>query len=91
MTPSTTTYREYLVLRRDAIVAELASLTSTSMGGKANVKDRDGGTTVDHVGYRMSLLEELAKINDAIKDAQNVEDMANGGDYTFEFDTMYEP
>lgn len=83
-------YLTNLITRRDAISAELAAMDSTKLGGLANVKDRDGGTTVDHVQYRLSLLEELEKINDQIKNAQSVDDAADGGDTVFEFSNIYE-
>ena len=83
-------YLTNLITRRDAIAAELAAMNTTKAGGLPTVKDREGGTTIDHVQYRLSLLEELKDINSQIKDAQNVDDAANGGELFFEFDTMYD-
>lgn len=50
---------EQLKTRRDAIVDELAALTSTAAGGKPN---SSGLTGVDHIGYKKSLYDELAMI-----------------------------
>jgi hypothetical protein len=53
-----------LQTRRDAIYAELAAMTSTSVGGKPNYSI--DGQSVDHVTYRKSLYEELGSINDIL-------------------------
>lgn len=53
-----------LKARRDAICAELASLSSSKAGGKPNVSV-DGQTT-DHVGYKRGLYAELKDIDEAI-------------------------
>lgn len=60
------TYRENLIIRREAVAAELAALDSTKLGGKANVKHEDGGTTIDHIQYKKSLYEELKAIDDEL-------------------------
>lgn len=59
------TLLENLIARRDAIGAELASMTNASMGGKAN-----NPGMVDHVGYKDGLYRELREINSQITAAQ---------------------
>ena len=82
------TYRANLLLRRDAVAAELAAMTATAMGGMANVKSADGGTTIDHVGYRKSLLEELRSLNDELKRVAELEAVESGEDGPFEIETI---
>lgn len=53
---------ENIATRRSAIYAQLAAMSSTSVGGKPTYSI--DGQTVDHVGYRKSLLEELKMLND---------------------------
>lgn len=55
---------ENLTTRRNAVAAELAALTSTSAGGGMNYTV--DGQSVDHVGYRKSLYEELDRIDEQI-------------------------
>ena len=57
-----------LETRRDTVLAELAAMTQSTVGGSPNA----GGTgdNVDHVGHRQSLLEEL-KSNAEIIDTLN--------------------
>lgn len=82
------TYRQNLITRLENIAAELAAMDATQMGGKANVKARDGGTTIDHVGYRKSLLDEQKQLLDALARANETEAAINGDDpYGFEFTT----
>ena len=50
------TRAENIEARLDAIAAELAAMDSTQAGGLPN--NSDAGN-IDHVGYRMSLLEEM--------------------------------
>ena len=50
--------RTKLETRRDAILAELEVLDSTKVGGKPNAPQ----TGVDHIGYKRSLYDELASI-----------------------------
>lgn len=52
-----------LQTRRAAILAELAGLTQTTIGGKPNTS---GSNTVDHVGHRKSLHEELRGIDETL-------------------------
>ncbi len=53
-----------LKTRRTAVAAELAALSSTSPGGKPTYSKE--GQSVDHVGYRRSLYEELDKLDELI-------------------------
>ncbi len=85
------TYRQNLQTRLNNIACELANLTPASMGGKANVKAQDGGTTIDHVGYRKSLLEEQAQLLKALEQAPMVEASAAGEDGPFEIETHVSP
>lgn len=60
-------YRSNLVKRRDQVAQKLADMDRDALAGsKPNVKTADGGTTVDHVGYRKSLYEELSMIDELI-------------------------
>jgi hypothetical protein len=57
---------ENLLTRRTAILAELAALDSTKAGGKPNTTGGGDKVSIDHVGYRKSLYEELAMINSTL-------------------------
>jgi hypothetical protein len=50
-----------LLTRRSAVTAEIAALDVSAAGGRPNVSGGQG--TVDHVGYKRSLYEELAQID----------------------------
>lgn len=50
-----------LQTRRSAILAELAAMTSESSGGKPSYSI--DGQKVDHTAYRLSLYEELERID----------------------------
>ncbi len=70
--------RDNLKARLEAIGLELAQLDATKVGGVANLASRSGGTAVDHYKYKMSLYEEMAKINELLKTMGELEDaMAN--------------
>lgn len=56
------TNAENIQTRIDNITAELAAITSTSAGGKPTYTG--DGRSVDHVGYRQSLLDELRQLQD---------------------------
>lgn len=83
-------WRENLETRLNNIAAELAAMGPTKMGGKANVKSQDGGTTIDHVGYRKSLLEEQAMLIEQLAKSAEVEASMNGTDGPFEVETDIE-
>ena len=83
-------YLTNLITRRNNIAAELAAMDSTKAGGKPSVKNQDGGTSVDHVQYHLSLMEALKQVNDEIARAQTIDDLADGAEYTFEFSTILE-
>ena len=51
-----------LQTRRDAILDELAALTSTLAGGKPNAT----ACGVDHMGYKKSLYDELKMIDEQL-------------------------
>lgn len=61
---------ENLLTRRSAILAELAALDSTKAGGLPNTTGGGDKVSIDHVGYRKSLYEELAQINSMISAAE---------------------
>ena len=58
-----------LVTRRSAIYAELAAMVPGQGNARPNI-DGGGMGTVDHVGYRKSLMDELVAINQQIAIAQ---------------------
>jgi len=69
------TVLENLQTRLANIAAELAAMSSTSAGGKPDA----GKSGVGHVAYRLSLLQEMKAIQEAIdKEALN----STGGDGT---------
>jgi len=51
-----------LLTRRAAIAEELADMSSITAGGKPNAP----GKNIDHVGYRLSLYQELELIDGRI-------------------------
>jgi hypothetical protein len=53
-----------LLARRSAIYSQLAAMTTTSPGGGPNTTGE--GVSVDQVGYRKSLLDELNQLNEQI-------------------------
>ena len=53
---------ENIAARKSAIYAQLAAMSSTSVGGKPTYSI--DGQSVDHVGYRRSLLDELKMLNE---------------------------
>lgn len=57
-----------LQARRAAITAELAAMTSTSMGGKIDFSV--DGQSESHVAYRLSLYQELELIDKQIASAE---------------------
>lgn len=73
-------YVTLLQARRTAIVTELNALASTTVGGKPNILEADGGTHIDHQGYKMNLYKELAEIDAAILRDQNVQAQIDDAD-----------
>ena len=69
---ATGTYLDDLIARRDAIAVELAQMSTSKAGGKPNVQPNNNadGVNVDHMAYRLSLLKELAYLNNMIEKAQ---------------------
>jgi len=75
------TYLDNLRTRRDQVCQRLADLDrDAAAGSKPNVKMADGGTTVDHVGFRKSLYEELEQLDKLIERAEQSGDGAGGID-----------
>ena len=71
---------EDLQARRATILADLSAMTKLTVGGKPNAMTADGGTTVDHVRWRLSLYQELKQINELIKQESEVIAAAAGED-----------
>lgn len=61
-----TAYIAGLIARRTEIISELSVMTKLTVGGKPNAMSADGGTSVDHVKWRLSLYDELEKIDKAL-------------------------
>jgi len=75
------TYLDNLRTRRDQVCQRLADLDrDAAAGSKPNVKMADGGTTIDHVGFRKSLYEELEQLDKLIEKAEQSGDGAGGID-----------
>lgn len=75
------TYLDNLRARRDQVCQRLADLDrDAAAGSKPNVKMADGGTTIDHVGFRKSLYEELEQLDKLIEKAEQSGDGAGGID-----------
>lgn len=76
-----------LKTRRDAITAELAAIDNTGSRAKPGSKPDQGGEGggTEHTAYRMSLLEELAQINEIIGDAADVIKAEEAAQYPDEF------
>ena len=53
-----------LLARRSAIYAQLGAMSTTSPGGGPNTTGE--GVSVDQVGYRKSLLDEIDQLNEQI-------------------------
>lgn len=74
--------------RRATVAAQLAAMTITTVGGKPNAMTADGGTSVDHVGFRKSLLEELKMLDEAIIREAEVEAALNDEDGSWEIESQ---
>ncbi len=73
------TYLDNLRTRRDQVCQRLADLDrDAAAGSKPNVKMADGGTTIDHVGFRKSLYEELEQLDKLIERAEQSGDGSGG-------------
>jgi hypothetical protein len=77
-----------LRIRRATVAAELAAMTKLTMGGKPNAMTADGGTSVDHVGFRKSLLEELKMLDEAIMREAQVEAALADEDGSWEIESQ---
>lgn len=62
------TVAQNLATRKAAIAAELAAMVSTSAGGKPTYSI--DGQSVSHTEYRLSLYEEMAKLDALIAAAE---------------------
>lgn len=74
--------------RRATVAAQLAAMTITTVGGKPNAMTADGGTSVDHVGFRKSLLEELKMLDEAIIREAQVEAALADEDGSWEIESQ---
>lgn len=79
---------EDLKTRRATVAAELAAMSLTTIGGKPNANTADGGTTVDHVGFRRSLLEELKMLDEAIMREADVQAALDDQDGSWEIESQ---
>jgi hypothetical protein len=79
---------EDLKTRRATVAAELAAMSLTTIGGKPNANTADGGTTVDHVGFRRSLLEELKMLDEAIMREAEVQSALDDEDGSWEIESQ---
>ena len=79
------TLSQNLQARANAIGVELAAITSARAGGLPNAGGE--GLQVDHVGYRLSLMTELAALNTLINQAAQNES-ADGGNVGIFDDTQ---
>lgn len=79
---------EDLKTRRATVAAELAAMSLTTIGGKPNANTADGGTTVDHVGFRRSLLEELKMLDEAILREAEVQAALDDEDGSWEIESQ---
>lgn len=77
-----------LKARRVTVAAELAAMSLTTVGGKPNANTADGGTTVDHVGWRRSLLEELKMLDEAILREADVQAAIDDQDGSWEIESQ---
>lgn len=74
--------------RRATVAAELAAMTKLTVGGKPNAMTADGGTSVDHVGFRRSLLEELKMLDEAILREAEVQAALDDEDGSWEIESQ---
>ncbi|MBA2116792.1 hypothetical protein [Bremerella alba] len=65
MTKSQTEVITDLLTRRDAVLAQLAGMTSTDVGALPNTSGT--GDHVDHLALRQSLYRELADIDEMLE------------------------
>lgn len=77
-----------LKTRRATVAAELAAMSISTIGGKPNANTADGGTTVDHVGWRRSLLEELKMLDEAILRESQVQSALDDEDGSWEIESQ---
>jgi hypothetical protein len=63
-------------------------MSITSIGGKPNAMTADGGTSVDHVGFRKSLLEELKMLDEAIMREAEVQAAIDDEDGSWEIESQ---
>jgi hypothetical protein len=77
-----------LKTRRATVAAELAAMTKLTVGGKPNAMTADGGTSVDHVGFRRSLLEELKMLDEAILREAEVQAALDDEDGSWEIESQ---
>lgn len=71
-----------LQARRATICAELATLTANNgqAGSRPNTGSTDGGTSVDHVGYKDGLYRELKEIDALIRSMLDTDNLIADND-----------
>jgi hypothetical protein len=75
---SSATILANLKTRRANVAAELAAMSSAKAGGKPN--SNGDGLSIDHVGYRESLLKEFKDLTETIG-LLEIEASADAGDF----------
>lgn len=80
-------FEDDIKTRMRAIARELAEMNATKLGGKPNTKQQDGGTSIDHVGYKRALLDELkelrATLNDLAQNGNDIDGVSLSGGFEF--------
>lgn len=86
------TIKSDLITRARNIAAELAALDATKLGGLPNVAQAEGGTAIDHVGYKKALWDELRQIFDllGVKSLAELDALEDGEQTAFEIETQLE-
>lgn len=79
---------ERLRVRREYVANQISEILMTTVGGKPNAMTADGGTTIDHVGYRDSLYRELAQLDEAIMREAQVDASLNDLDPSWEIESQ---
>lgn len=84
--------KDDILTRVANIAAELAAMSSVTLGGLPNPLKSDAGTAIDHVGYRQSLVDELKSYCEmfGVKTIDELVAMADGEEKSFTVETQIE-
>lgn len=80
-----------LIERRTTITTLLSNMSLGDVGDKPNAMTADGGTSVNHVEYRLSLYKELAEINKLIEQENAIQAAIDNEDGAWELATELYP